>query len=863
MPATRTAPKRLSRTQKPHDLSLEQWQIELRRQFAEKQGFLVETPARPEVFGPYSVHNPLSGRTYRVTIRGLQVGENQCECPDFATNTLGTCKHIEFVIFRLRKNPKSYFRLKRGYQPESSEVWLHYGTERAVMLRRGVAAPAAFHTLAARHFDEAGRLKAEAFGHFDEFLRESAALGHAVDCHDAALHFIAEVRDGEHRQRHLEQRAPACLDGLLKATLYPYQREGVLFAARAGRSVLGDDMGLGKTVQALGFAELMAREFGTERVLIVCPASLKFQWKQEIERFTHGRQALVVTGALHERHEQYAAAVPYTIVNYDVLRRDVEAINRQSFDIIILDEAQRIKNWKTRTAQCVKSLESPYALVLTGTPLENRIEELHSIVQFVDQHRLGPLFRFLDNHQVTDRPGGRVTGYRNLSSIGESLQPILLRRRKSEVLLQLPERIDKNFFVPMTPQQLHHHEENRELVARLASKWRRYHFLSESDQRKLMIALQRMRMACDSTYLVDHQTRDGQKIDELMVLLDEILENPAEKVVIFSQWQRMHELVAEALEARGVRYEYLHGGVPSGERGALVQRFREEPAVRVFLSTDAGGVGLNLQMAATVVNLDLPWNPAVLEQRIARVHRLGQQKAVAVINFVAEGTIEHGMLDVIQFKRGVFAGVLDGGQDEVFMSRSRFEKFMETVEAVSEATPETLPETGDGPGWVSEDADDVSSEPAASGSVADADEMVAAQHEVAVSVTAPAPAPAPSPAPAASSATVPSSPTVTSSDTITSSGAVGTEALAPLLAAGAGLLQEVSRLLGGSADQMPRVERDEVTGKSCLRVPLGEDRAVEGLQPRPCCRPWRNGRRGRCRRPCAQPDKAFHIRATL
>ena len=263
---------------------------------------------------------------------------------------------------------------------------------------------------------------------------------------------------------------------------------------------------------------------------------------------------------------------------------------------------------------------------------------------------------------------------------------MLIRRTKNQVLTQLPERIDKNFFVSMTPQQRVHHEENREAVARIVVKWRRYKFLSEAGQRRLMIALQNMRMSCDSTYLLDHQTDFGVKADELMTLLDDLLEQPGSKVVVFSQWVRMHELLVRRLKKKRIEHVLFHGGVDGSRRKALIDRFRDEDRCRAFLSTDAGGVGLNLQHASIVVNMDLPWNPAVLEQRIGRVHRLGQRKPVQVINFIAEGTIEEGMLSVLTFKKSLFAGVLDGGEREVFLGGSRLSRFMDAVEKTTTAT---------------------------------------------------------------------------------------------------------------------------------------------------------------------------------
>jgi superfamily II DNA/RNA helicase len=250
-------------------------------------------------------------------------------------------------------------------------------------------------------------------------------------------------------------------------------------------------------------------------------------------------------------------------------------------------------------------------------------------------------------------------------------------------MAQLPERLEKNFFVPMTREQLLHHEENREIVARIAAKWKKYRHLSERDQRRLMIALQRMRMSCDSSYLLDERSDHGTKAGEIMTLLGEILEEPRTKVVVFSQWLRMHEILGGHIAKEGWGHALFHGRVESRERGKILDRFRNDPECRVFLSTDAGGVGLNLQHASVVINVDLPWNPAVLEQRIGRVHRIGQREPVRVVNFVAEGTIEQGMLSVLRFKKSLFAGVLDGGEKEVFLGKGRLDRFMESVESVA------------------------------------------------------------------------------------------------------------------------------------------------------------------------------------
>ncbi|HSB81529.1 MAG TPA: DEAD/DEAH box helicase [Candidatus Methylomirabilis sp.] len=675
-------------------MPLEAWQTALRREFGRAQRFRLQNLGAEPALSEFAVINPQTKGTYRVAIRGRNPGDNYCSCPDFAVNTLGTCKHIEFTLARLERQRGGRAALAGGFQPDYSEVFLRYGAKRDVAFRPGRGCPEAMRRLAASYFGPDGLLRPSAYDHFESFLKDGRSDGHELRCYPDALAFIAQIRDAARRRAAIQSLfsrgvASPAFGKLLRLSLYPYQRQGALFAATAGRCLLADDMGLGKTIQAIAAAEILSRAAGVGRVLVVCPTSLKHQWRQEIGKFTQ-RSAEVVEGPLAARAARYASDTFYKITNYDVIHRDLDAIRRWAPDLVILDEAQRIKNWKTRTAHSVKRLPSEFAIVLTGTPLENRLEELHSIVEFVDRFRLGPMFRFLGEHQIADE-SGRVVGYRHLADIAETLKPILLRRGKAEVLPQLPERLEKVFFVPMTEPQARHHEENRETVARIVAKWRRYKFLSETDQRVLMIALQNMRMSCNSTYLLDGTTDHGVKADELVTLLAEIFEHPDAKVVVFSQWLRMHELIVRRLTARRWAHVLFHGSIPGQQRGQLIQRFKEDPRCRLFLSTDAGGVGLNLQVATAVVNMDQPWNPAILEQRIGRVHRLGQHRPVRVVNFVSQGTIEHGMLSLLSFKRSLFAGVLDGGEDQVLLGGTRLTRFMESVEKATNTIPAPMP----------------------------------------------------------------------------------------------------------------------------------------------------------------------------
>ena len=210
---------------------------------------------------------------------------------------------------------------------------------------------------------------------------------------------------------------------LLKAELLPYQMDGIAFAVGAGRAILADDMGLGKTIQGIGVAELLAQLAGIQRVLVICPASLKSQWRSEIRRFSD-RSSQVVLGNAEERVQQYKEGAFFSICNYEQVLRDHPTVEQVPWDLIILDEGQRIKNWESKTSRLVNSLKSSFALVLSGTPLENRLEELYTVVGFVDDRRLGPAYRFFHRHRTVD-DRGRVAGYRNLDQLREALKPIL------------------------------------------------------------------------------------------------------------------------------------------------------------------------------------------------------------------------------------------------------------------------------------------------------------------------------------------------------------------------------------------------------------------------------------------------------
>ena len=660
---------------KNQEAMLREEQIDIRRKRAAEEKFAIKNLGRNRVFSDYQITNPKTGGQYRVSIRGFDVGDNTCECPDFRTNTLGTCKHIEAVLAALREETPPQLR-RRKAAVTHPEIYLRYGEQLRLGLHLPPRPSAPMQTLAHTFFDPQGLWKGG--DHYQHLIEAVEKVPEQVTIFSDAMEFMErEIERHDMAEREKEWLARLELGeltlDLLKVPLYPYQMRGALFAACRGRCILGDDMGLGKTVQTLAAAELLARERGIERVLVVAPASVKYQWETEIRKYTE-RPVQVIEGSTAERRNQYRQPTFYRLINYEIAVRDLDELNAWQPDLIVLDEAQRIKNWESKTSKAVKRMRSRYAVVLTGTPLENKLEELYSIVQFVDDRRLGPAFQFLNDHRVIDAEG-KLQGYRNLDKIREKLAPILLRRTRAEVLSQLPARTDNTIFVEMADAQRGPYAEHQSTLARLIGK----KYLTEVDRRRILACLANLRMLCDSTYLLDKQTNVSPKLEEFAELLRDLLSAGPHKVVVFSQWEMMLQKAAEVVEQLGVGHTILHGKVPGKDRRALLERFRDDDNCRVFLSTDAGGTGLNLQVADTVINLEVPWNPAVLEQRIARVHRMGQHRPVQVFNLVTRDSIEERVLRTLNKKRSLFEGVFTGTNDEVMFASLGHQAFLDSV----------------------------------------------------------------------------------------------------------------------------------------------------------------------------------------
>jgi superfamily II DNA or RNA helicase len=628
--------------------------IEERMERAGKERMQVKSINGHELWADYTVSNYASGKTYRVALRGWERGESYCSCPDFRKNTLGTCKHILYVLEKVKKKFNKTVR-EAPYHVKDICIYLHYGDKLELRLlipeKIDNQAMTVISPLKNSHIKDVRDLL--------ERIRTIEEFGCTVTIYPDAEEYINKTLYRERVKNKMTEirNDPAnhpLRKTLLKTELLPYQLDGIAFAAGIGRAVIADDMGLGKTIQGIGVAELLSQDADISKVLVICPASLKSQWRLEIQRFTN-RTCQLIIGSAQERSTQYDNTYFFTICNYEQVLRDILAIERVQWDLIILDEGQRIKNWEAKTSQMVKALKSPFALVLTGTPLENRLEELFSIVEFIDDRRLGPAFRFLNKYRVTDEKG-KLLGYKNLDELREKLAPVLLRRTRSKVLKELPPRTTEIRRIPPTEEQLEIHNGHKRIVSTIISK----RYISEMDLLRLQKALLMCRMAANSTFLVDkHLPGYSSKLNELDILIDQLISEEDRKIILFSEWTTMLNLIEPLLEKRKLDFVRLDGSVPQKKRQGLMHQFQNEPDCKLFITTNAGSTGLNLQAANTVINVDLPWNPAILEQRIGRAYRMGQKRPVQIFLLVTEDTLEESLLGTLSAKQELFLAALD------------------------------------------------------------------------------------------------------------------------------------------------------------------------------------------------------------
>ena len=690
---------------------------------------IYQKPDHNQVFGVYRVQRKGGDlRPYEVALMGSHGIDGGCSCPDYARNALHFCKHLGAVLghFYARKSRQQRFLTSAGTAVAQVRWVPPLGLDRVddplqgLLLRDGGSVKGGgfprdrvsqeLLALFVQSADGVWRLKSTP--HVDTNLLGRARLieNLAQQIRRTRKRWLIDTsvlpmleRESERiawPQEYRMQARSLAKKNPLAGKLYPYQKQGVQRALEAGRFLLGDDMGLGKTFQGISWAETLLKGALARRVVVICPAPLKEQWRREW-RVASGRQVKVVEGWPEERKRIYASDEKVLLVNYELLLRDFHQIQAIAGDAVILDEAQRIKNYATQTAQLVKRLTPRFRLILTGTPMENRVAELCSLMDWVDNGAMGPYWRIDAELAYADGFGAGKSGVQGLNLVRERLRPFFLRRRRDEVLTQLPPRTDTPMAVEVTEEQLSIHGLYAHKVAKLM-KITENRPLTPEEHLLLMSYLTQMRIVSNGLAQFEFadlwpslkgDTSPGKRIPSLCSpklgvfrsLIEGFLPQNNVKIVIFSQWQRMlhlaHWAIHDLLAESGTEAVFFTGGESQKRRTENIVRFHDDPSVRLFFATDAGGVGLNLQKAASVCfNLELPWNPAVLEQRVGRIYRLGQTEPVQIFNLITEGTIEERITALVGRKRALFNELFDGTSNEVvFDDKENFYRQMGEV----------------------------------------------------------------------------------------------------------------------------------------------------------------------------------------
>ncbi|MCD7856882.1 MAG: DEAD/DEAH box helicase [Clostridiales bacterium] len=432
--------------------------------------------------------------------------------------------------------------------------------------------------------------------------------------------------------------------------LRPYQKTGFRWLKTLAQygfgGILADDMGLGKTVQALSFLSSAKEEGNTLPSLVVCPASLVLNWGDECRKFAPELNVLLLSGTAAERRAQWeqVEGCDLAVISYDSLRRDVAQLENHSFYTCILDEAQYIKNHNTLSVKAVKQVRSKLRFAMTGTPVENRLSELWSIFDFLMP---GYLYRYSEFQSRLEKPIAKEHDEGAAKRLAALTNPFILRRMKGDVLKELPPKTESVRYVALS-------QEQRKLYTAVAMDGRnelKQAGANGQEKLKVLVLLMRLRqICCDPRLCLDGYEGESAKLDSCKELVSEALSG-GHRILLFSQFTSMLELIRQRLEREGISYFVLEGSTPKRQRAQMVERFNQGEGEVFLISLKAGGTGLNLTGADTVIHYDPWWNQAAQNQATDRAHRIGQRSAVQVYKLISKDTIEEKILDLQQRKQ--------------------------------------------------------------------------------------------------------------------------------------------------------------------------------------------------------------------
>lgn len=486
----------------------------------------------------------------------------------------------------------------------------------------------------------------------------------------------------------------------LKASLFNYQKLAVVHDLEGYPGfLLAAEMGTGKTVMAISMALMRKARGEIKNCLIVAPAAVKWNWEKEIRKFTD-ESVTIIDGKDDERIKLWLDDSSFfKVVNYDLLIRDLfpaampkinekddaktikrkrdamkrqeeklktlEPIREKGFDFVIADEVHYIKTHDSNRTKCVKSIPAKYRLGLTGTPIDGKLEEIHSIMEWLKPGIFPRLPKFLDRHAIFDR-FGRVVRYRHIDEVHDKISPVVLRQLKKDILKDLPDKIYKNVFVELSDKERKIYEAIKEGTHFSVFQNIDPEEIEESDSQQMVKAI-RCAQLCDEPCLVGETSIKSSKFEALTELLQTIIRENGHKVVLFSRFKRMTDILCERLGGLGYNYLYICGDTSSKDRADYQEVFANDPSINMCIGTEAMSTGLNLVAADYVINYDDNWQPSIMLQREDRCHRVTTKGNVTVIDLICKDTIEERVRAVLKKKQGIADKVLGESRDDVVL----------------------------------------------------------------------------------------------------------------------------------------------------------------------------------------------------
>ncbi len=586
------------------------------------------------IFGEHILTNE-RGTRYQLTFRDIERKHGYCNCPDYSTNKLGTCKHLIFAFNWLQQQPEiipgqlpSYPFVEVFLNPFRNNKISYFFPEK---LRGPIA------ELFYRYFGNKNFIEDDEVENFPGFLNNTHKFKQIL-VRPEVLEKVKKIVD-EAAIRRLEKTMKLNFEKL-KLPLMPFQQEGAAFATFKSGVIMADDLELGKITQAVATALMKKQVFGFSKTLIICQAAMKYQWKREVEKLS-GSSPVLPEGTQQERKQLYQTEDQYfIIVNYESVIQDINALVNLKPDFLILDEAQRIKNWSSAISSTIRNIPRQHTLALSGSPFQSKLIELYALMMLVNKDLLSPLWEFSYKYcYFDDHNKNNIVGYHNLDELMKQLEPVMLRREKYQVIKQLPQISAIDVPVDMHPYQLRLNLKYAVELMNLINK----KTLTPFEHQQAIQLIRKLRMVADSSFLVDDMTNISPKKEELKTILIEKLNirKSKKKIIIFTEWKKMLNVISRSLRLNKIKHVVISDDNTSKQREVILKTFEKDEECNVLLAGNVDFNDSNIHLTDVVINFDIPANREIKSARMGSLDKIIQRKGnLTIINLVAKNSLE-------------------------------------------------------------------------------------------------------------------------------------------------------------------------------------------------------------------------------